>query len=360
MKIPPPFLLMLGLVCSSGLTTACRQSTAEAPKATAAALPVGVTLVRPHQGEIYRSVHLPANVAPYQQVTLYAKVPGYLKSIAVDKGDRVKEGDMLGEIELPEMLADLSKNKAELEAARIDYQRVSEAAKKAPDLVVPQTVDNAKAKWDVAKASLDRTETLLRYARIVAPFSGIVSKRMVDPGAFIPAATSGSSAQNAAILTLVDSSRVRVQTAIPEMEAPFIVKGTLVKVTVEELPGRTFDGQVTRDSHVLDPGTKTLLAETELANPKGELRPGMYAMVRVMLERRTNVWLVPVAALSVEKSGPSVFIVSENKAKKVPVKTGFNDGAFVEVREGLPENQPVILMGKQPLNDGQPVRVEEK
>ena len=183
---------------------------------------------------------------------------------------------------------------------------------------------------------------------------------MVDPGAFIPAATSGSSAQNAAILTLVDSSKVRVQTAIPEMEAPFIIKGTPVKVTVEELPGRTFDAQVTRDSHVLDPGTKTLLAETELPNPKGELRPGMYAMVRVMLEKKTNVWLVPVAALSVEKSGASVFLISDNKAKKVPVKTGFNDGAFVEIREGLPENQPVILMGKQPLNDGQPVRVEEK
>jgi membrane fusion protein, multidrug efflux system len=360
MKIRSSLLLLLGLGCLGALTTACRQSVAETPKAAPAVAPVPVTLVTPHQGEIYRGVTLPANVAPYQQVTLYAKVPGYLKSIAVDRGDLVKEGDTLGEIELPEMLADLSKNKAELEAAKLDYQRVSEAAKKAPDLVVPQTVDNAKAKWDVAKASLERTETLLRYARIVAPFSGIVSKRMVDPGAFIPAATSGSSAQNAAILTLVDSSKVRVQTAIPEMEAPFIAKGTPVKISVEELPGRTFDAQVTRDSHVLDPGTKTLLAETELANPKGELRPGMYAMVRVMLEKKTNVWLVPVAALAVEKSGSSVFVISENKAKKVPVKTGFNDGAFVEIKEGLPGNQPVILMGKQPLNDGQPVRVEEK
>jgi len=99
----------------------------------------------------------------------------------------------------------LARYKAEVEVAELDYKRLSESQKKLPDLVVPQTVDNAKGKLDVAKASLERTETLLGFAKITAPFSGVVTKRMVDPGAFIPAATSGSAAQNAAIVTLTTS-----------------------------------------------------------------------------------------------------------------------------------------------------------
>src|SRR5438034_10299087 len=153
------------------------------------------------------------------------------------------------------MLADLARYKAEVEVAELDYKRLSESQKKAPDLVVPQTVDNAKGKLDVAKASLERTQTLLSFARITAPFSGIVTKRMVDPGAFIPAATSGSAAQNAAIVTLTDCNRIRVQVAVPELETSLVAADQPVKLTVDGLPGRTFDGKVTRFSYALDDAT---------------------------------------------------------------------------------------------------------
>src|SRR5206468_2309144 len=145
------------------------------------------------------------------------------------------------DIEVPEMLAELARYKAEVVVADRDYKRLSESQKKFPDLVVPQTVDNAEGKLDVAKANLDRTETLLGFAKITAPFSGIVTKRMVDPGAFIPAATSGSAAQNAAIVTLADFNRVRVQVAVPELETSLIATGQPVRVTVDGLPGRSFD-----------------------------------------------------------------------------------------------------------------------
>lgn len=340
----------------SGLCSGCRPSTAEVAREPAS--PVAVQITTPKRGPITRSVLLPGEVKPYQQATLYAKVAGYLKMIAVDKGDRVKEGDLIADIEVPELLADVAKYKAELEVCELDYKRLSESRKKLPDLVVPQTVDNAKAKMDVAKANLDRTETLLSFAKITAPFSGIVAKRMVDPGAFIPAATSGSAAQNAAIITLTDFSRVRVQVAVPEAESALIAKDESVKVTLDGLPGRSFDGKITRFAYTLDEASKTMLAEIELANPKLDLRPGMYALVKIGIERKEDALLLPTDAVVTERAGASAFTVSDNKAKKVPLKTGFNDGANVEILTGINPDQPVILVGKRVLTDGQPVKVE--
>src|SRR5437867_4384738 len=215
------------------LLSGCKDSSSEPPKQPAP--PVAVQITQPIHGPITRFVTLPGEIKPYQQATLYAKVAGYLKTIAVDKGDRVKEGDLIADIEVPEMLADRAKYKTEVEVADLDYKRLSESQKKAPDLVVPQTVDNAKGKLDVAKANQERTETLLSFAKITAPFSGIITRRMVDPGAFIPAATSGSAAQNAAIVTLSDFNRVRVQVAVPELETSLIATDQPVKVSVDGL-----------------------------------------------------------------------------------------------------------------------------
>jgi len=346
--------LTLTLLCGCD-----RSSSSTRPANVSSSAPANVQVVRPHIGEITRSITLPAEIKAYQQATLYAKVAGYLKTIPVDKGDEVKAGALLAEIEVPELLADLSKHKAEVEVAEIDYKRVSEAQKKASDLVVPQTVDNAKGKLDVAKANLERTETLLGFARITAPFSGTVTRRLVDPGAFIPAATSGSAAQNAALMTLMDFTRVRVQVAVPELEVPFIRSGLPVKVTVDELANRVFEGEVTRFAYALDETTKTMLSEIEIPNPKGELRPGMFATVRIVAEQKNEALLIPAEALVIEKIRNSVFAIVDGKAKKVPVKTGFNDGVSVEILEGLRSGEPVVMIGKQTINDGQVVRVAE-
>jgi membrane fusion protein (multidrug efflux system) len=298
-------------------------------------------------------------VLALQEVTIYAKVSGYLKTLTVDKGDAVKEGQLLAEIEVPELLADEAQYKAEAAVARTNYERVAEARKKAPDLVVPQTVDELRGQWEVAQAKLQRTEKLLQYSRIVAPFAGVTTARFVDPGAFIPAATAGSTPQSAALLTLMDFNRVRVQAFVPEPEVLFIKDGTPAKVSIEELPGRVFQGSVTRFAHALDPATKTMLTEIEMPNPDGQLRPGAYAKVQLEVERKQNMLLIPVPALLVEKAGTSVFTVMDGKAKKVPVKTGFNDGTNVEIASGLNPDQAIILLGKMTLNDGQAVIVSE-
>src|SRR6266850_80 len=241
------------------LLLGCKDSSSEAPKQSAPTVPVQIT--QPKHGPITRFVTLPGEIKPYQQATLYAKVAGYLKTITVDKGDQVTEGKLLAEIEVPELIAERSRYRAEVEVAAIDYKRLSESQQKVPDLVVPQTVDDARGKLEVAKANLERTETLLNYARITAPFSGIITKRTVDPGAFIPTATSGS-AQNAAIVTLTDLNRVRLQVAVPELESSLIATDQPVKLTVDGLPGRNFDGKITRFSYSLDDQNKTMLAES--------------------------------------------------------------------------------------------------
>jgi membrane fusion protein (multidrug efflux system) len=356
---PNPSSLALCVYSLAGLAlfSSCKPASDE-PKQRAAP-PLAVKVVTPKRGAITRFVTLPGEIKPYQQATLYAKVAGYLKTITVDKGDQIKEGTLLAEIEVPELIAQRSRYKAEVEVADIDFKRLSESQNKAPDLVVPQTVDDARGKLDVAKANLEGTETLLNYARIIAPFSGIITRRFVDPGAFIPAATSGSTAQSAAIVTLTDFSRVRLQVAVPEVEASLVATGQPVKLTVEGLPNRTFEGTVTRYSYALDEASKTMLAEIELPNPKLELRPGMYATVKIGIERKEDALLLPTDALLTEKAGASVFVLSENKAKKTPVQPGFNDGVHVEILKGVNPDQQVILAGKQQPNDGQPVTISE-
>lgn len=342
---------------SHAFVSGCKPSSSELQQKQSP--PLAVKTVTPTRGPITRFVTLPGEIKAYQQATLFAKVAGYLKTLNVDKGDPVKEGALLAEIEVPELIAQRARYRAEVEVAEIDFKRLSESQKKAPDLVVPQTVDDARGKVDIAKANLEGTDTLLNYAKIVAPFSGIITRRYVDPGAFIPSATSGSTPQSAAIVTLADFNRIRLQVAVPEVEASLVAAEQPVKLTVEGLPGKTFEGRVTRFSYALDEASKTMLAEIELPNPKLELRPGMYATVKIGIERKEDALLLPTDALITEKSGASVFVVSENKAKKTRVQPGFNDGVNVEIVKGVNPDQQVIVPGKQMPNDGQPVAVSE-
>lgn len=439
----------------------------------------------PTRGDVHRFVTQPGTVRPLQQATLYAKVPGYVKIIAVDKGDAVKAGALLAELDAPELQVDRArargelakakadvaraaadvaktqadmartqaeialakaqaqkaeaeltaakavaaraqaefpKAQAELEVARLDFERLTEGRRKAPDLVVPAQVDAAKARLDtaraqtgvlksaaeaaaaeakaanarragtkatikaseaqadaakasqeaaravasalqasveVAQANLQRTETLAEFTRLTAPFSGMVTARFVDLGAFIPAATAGSSAQSAALLTVMDYDTVRVQVPMTELEAALVAKGQPVKVALDGLPGKVFDGQVTRFAGALDETTRTMLVEAELPNPGHALRPGMYATVRVGVEKHTNVMLVRSEALVMEKTAAFLFLADGGKAKKTAVKLGFNDGANVEIVSGITETAKVILVGKTALTDGQTVNVQE-
>ena len=328
--------------------------------ALAAAQPAPeVTVTNPRRGDIHRYVTLPGTLRPNQQVTLHAKVAGYLKSIAVDTGDTVQAGQVLAELELPELVAERARHEAELRIARSESQRVKAAHAKAPDLITPQAADTAEARLAMAQAGLQQNETLLKYSRIAAPFAGVVTARFVDAGAFVPAATASSNPAAAAIVTVMDYSTVRARVAVPEVESARVQVGQPVVLTTESLAGRTFRGKVSRHSGALDEATRSLVVEADFPNNDLALRPGMYASIRIGVEQHTGVLLVPAAALVREKAAGFLFLLVDGKANRVPVKYGFNDGTSVEITDGLAENARVLIPGKVALVNGQAVTAVE-
>jgi membrane fusion protein, multidrug efflux system len=337
------------VIAALALLSACDHRQVATPQA-AQDPPVQVRITHLSAAPITRSVTLPAQVIAFQEATLYAKVSGYLKSIAVDKGDKVAAGAVLARIEIPELVASRAKQEAELKAAQADYRRLQESLEKAPDLVVPAMVDQARGRFEIARASLDQSETLLGYATITAPFSGIITRRAVDPGALIQASS--------AILGLMDFSKVRLQIAVPEVEASRVALGQPVLVTTENLPGMHFDGKVSRFAYALDAASRTMLTEVMLDNPQLALRPGMLVSARMGIEHKESALLMPVESLVMEKANAFAYTVDGNKAAKRPIKIGFNDGKNVEVLDGLGATDDVILAaGKLKLNNGQAVQV---
>lgn len=324
-----------------------------------AAEPTKVKAAKVARGDVIRYVTLPGTLKANQQATLYAKVAGYLTKVVVDKGDEVKVDQVLATIEVPELIADMKKFEADAKVAEVDLSRLLDAQKKAADLVVPQMLDKARGASDVAKANMQRTQTLLDFAKITAPFSGLITQRFIDSGAFVPSATSGSAAQNAALFTIMETSTLRAQVAMPELDAALAKKGQPVKLSIEALPGKTFDASVSRTAGAIDEATRTMLIEADLENKDGTLRPGMYATVKIGVDRHDGVLTIPVEALVMEKTNAVVFKVADGKAKKTAVTLGFNDGARAEVLTGVAENEPVILVGKATFTDGQPVQVTE-
>ncbi len=321
--------------------------------------PIEVRVAKPGRGDVIRYVTLPATIKANQQATLYAKVAGYLKTIKVDAGDSVKAGQQLADIEVPELLADLTRYQTESKVAQAEYERVSVAQRGAPDLIMPQQLDEVEGRRDIAKANLTRIEQLLSYSKITAPFGGVITTRYVDAGAFIPAATSGSTAQSAALLTLMDFNTVRLNVPVPEIEAPLVQVGQPVRIAIESLPGKTYSAKVSRYSYALDNASKTMHVEADLPNADRTLRPGMYATVKVGVEKHLDVLTMPAAALVMEKTNAFAFTANGTTAKKRPIKIGFNDGEQVEVIEGIASDETIILVGKLTLADGAPISVQE-
>lgn len=345
MKLPGSTLSLL-LLFSPALPGA------ETPQPPQPAVPV----TRPKHGDILRFITLPANLRANKQATLYSKVSGYIAKIPVDKGQRVEAGATLAEIEVPELAADLKRYQAEARVAESELQRLNEAAKKAPDLVLPQALDKMRGALDSAKASMERTETLLGFARITAPFPGIVTMRFMDPGAFAPAATTGSTPQSAALFTVMDFTTIRAATGVPELEAPLIKEGQPVKISLEQFPGRTFDCKISRMSYALEESTRTMLVEADIPNADLVLRPGMFATAKIGVEQHQNALLIPVDGVVMEKTAAFVFKWVDGKAKKTPVTLGFNDGTHAELLTGVGPDDPILLPGKRVLTDGQPVQ----
>jgi RND family efflux transporter MFP subunit len=317
---------------------------------TTSALALELPATKPQKGTIHRWISLPASFAPWQQVALKARVAGYIEKINVDKGDVVTAQQPLIQIEVPELKADLIGHRAEVTAAEIEVKRLHEARAKSPDLILPQSVDDAEAKLAIAKASMERTNALIDLAQIKAPFAGTITDRRVDPGAF--AAAGGDT-----LVQLTDVSTLRLQVPVIEIETALLKVGQQVEAKVEALGGAILKGTINRIAGTLDADTRTMLIEADFKNDDGQLRPGLFATARVAVEQHDQVTLIPVAGLVKEKANSFIFKHVGGKAVKTAVKPGFNDGVNVEVPD-LKAEDVILLPGATVLTDKQPVSIQ--
>lgn len=346
-----------------------------------------VAVQNPVRQTIYDKVLLPGDILPWGQATLFAKVSGYLEEILYDKGDWVQKGDVIARIAVPELEnelkiqeAELAQCKADIERAQTEvtlreiiYNRLAKVQAESKDLVPEEHVDEAKGQLEVAKAELalvksrgdvvltriEKTKTLLGYTTINAPFSGVITNRWVDPGALIQVATT-SQDKAASIVHIMDMNTLRVQVHVPEPDTPFIDAGKKATLTVNELPGKIFDASVSRYSWALERNTRTMLVEIDVSNAEHILRPGMFAKATIHLKAHEDVLTIPAEALITESDKAYIYVADDNNTvRKVPVKTGIDDGIIIEITEGLLEKDRVIVAGKHLVTDGEAVIATE-
>ncbi len=352
------FLIVAAFVFFQG-----QHETGSAPEAVRATASPGaqpathlVQVTKLQRRDMARTLTLPANISPWYQSTLYGKVSGYLKWIGFDKGDEVKKGQLLAVIDAPEILDQAQQAEAEYAIKKLTYERLFSVWKENPDVIAKQDVDVAEAAAEGAKQLMERRRTWLEYTKVIAPFSGVITARFADPGALIQAAT-GSSTQANPLFTMMDIDTVRVYVSIPQESAMLAKPGIPVTLSIKELPGQEFKGSITRTTEALDPATRTLLVEIDLPNKSHRLQPGMFINATLYLERRQNALTLPPASIMPGDNAntKAVFVVENGKARRVPVKTGIDDGIWVEVIEGLTGSEDVVVVGKSNLQDGQAV-----
>ncbi len=330
------------------------RQTSQAPRP----LPL-VQVVKPVQLEMLRKLVLTADILPIQQADLMAKVAGYLDAIYVDRGDRVRRGQLLAVIRQPELEHQLQQAQANHDLAKVTFERLQELHAK--QLIAKQELDDSRTKFEVAKRTLELQRTYLGYARIVAPFDGYVTKRYVDPGAFIPQATGAGSAVTT-LLTVMDLSQVKVLVNVPERDVTSVHVGDQLSLTLDAYPDQTVPGRVTKFAPALDSGSRTLQVEIDIANADMALKPGMFARVTLVLDRHPQALAVPSESLLVNELGSFVFAVGPTQegaptVRRVTVRTGIEDGGQVEILGGLGANDQIVRTGKELVHDGSRVRI---
>ena len=369
MKRLLPVVLMLICVAVS----ACGGDSA--PAATDEHIPT-VSVIRPQRGDAVLSLNLPGDLVGFYEAALYAKVTGYLLHIYVDKGDWVKKGQVLADIEVPELDQNLAKSRANLDIQRLTYERLKRVRDSDKRLIAQEDVDIAQSKWQQAKAETGALETMVGYTKIIAPFDGVITGRFADPGALIKSGGGGASLDSAGvqggsgategagghsegggpILTMADIDHLRTYAYVPEQETPLIRRGMPATLTFKEFPGRSFEGHVARFATSLDLATRTMLTEIDIDNPDHRLYPRMYATVTLQLAQHPDALEVPATAVDQSRGEADVMVVRAGKLERVPVTTGIGNGRSIEITSGLSASDQIVATISPGLAEGERVR----
>ncbi|MEB0262798.1 MULTISPECIES: efflux RND transporter permease subunit [unclassified Mucilaginibacter] len=305
---------------------------------------VGVTF--PVKHSFNNVLNLTGNAMAYQQTKIFAQTSGYLSVLKVDIGDFVKKGEVLAVLNNPELLQKKEMLAADLQAKSALNTRLQNILHKTPQLTTATDVENAKAAYDVAKATYQALLIQLGYLQIRAPFVGVITKRYVSAGDVIQNGLSNSTA--IALFDLQNLNPIRLMVNVPETNAGDITKNTVVKVGFAEIPGKTYLLKVTRLAYGLDMDTKTMQAEVDMPNNDLKLRPGMYANVSFEMGSDVNLLSVPNAAIGNVDGKAFLYLVSNHIVKKIPVTIGFQDGQYTEVKgASINPDDRIVVTGKE-------------
>jgi len=336
------------------------------PNASAAAT---VSVVTARLTPLRNTLALSGEFKPFQDVDLHAKVAGYIKTISVDVGDRVKAGQVLAVLEIPELRAQLQEAGASLDRSRSAhqtahsaYERLKQVSEARPGLIAAQELDDAYARDKQAEAQVDQASASLRqytalsdYSNITAPFTGVITRRYADTGALIQAGTS-SNTQAMPVVRLAEDDKLRLVLPVPESAVSKIHAGTTVSVRVPALD-RTFEGRVARISDDLDRQTRTMETEIDVANPDASLVPGMYAETRIDLAKKDAALTVPIQAVSRNGAEASVLVVdAQGRVERRTVQIGMEGSRRLEIVKGLSEGERVVIGGHGQIRSGDQVR----
>lgn len=362
----------------------------------AAALPTAA-VVEAKRGLLTNSLNLAGQFQPYQEIDVHAKVSGYVQKINVDIGDRVRAGQTLAVLEIPELDAQLKGTQAEVlhsqdevvratnqvtrsesnhAALHAAYKRLQQAAAARPGLIAEQELDDSRAKdlaaeaqcdadkaalaaakkqTDVADADRMRVSALAGYAHVTAPLNGIITWRYADTGALIQAGTA-SNTQSMPLVKLAQSDVLRLRLPVPESAVPFIRIGSPVQVQVKAV-GRTFDGKVVRFTRSVSLDTRTMETEIDVQNADLSLTPGMYADARLELEHKENALSVPIQAVVEGDKGPYVLVLDDQgRVQRRDIEVGVQTSTRTEILRGLSENERVIRGGQSNYQIGEVVK----
>jgi RND family efflux transporter MFP subunit len=368
----------------------CKDKQSEAPPATASVAPVA-------RGNLASTLTVAGEFQPYQEVELHAKVSGYIRRINVDIGDRVKSGQVIATLEVPELNAQVMASQAQIRHSQSEitraqnevtlaeanyaalhaaYTRLAEASKRRPGLIAEQELDDsrakdqdAEAKINVAKSALEatkeqlgiskadnqRVQSLEDYSIVTAPFTGVVTMRYADVGSLIQAGTA-SNTQSMPVIKLAQSDLLRLRMPVPEEDVPFIRIGGDVQIKLQAT-GKTISGKIIRFTRELTTSTRTMLAEVDVPNPDLTLSTGMTAETTIVLQAQKDVLTIPAGAVLKEEGQAYVLMVdTDNKVQKVRVTLGIQGSDRDEITQGLSGHQSVIVSGQQNYEIGQVVR----
>ena len=325
---------------------------------------------------VSRTIDLPAEFLPFLTVSLHAKVPGYVDRVLVDRGSIVKPNELLVELTAPEMAAQIAEGEskvhaseadrlqaeAELAGAQSTYERMKEAAQ-TPGAVAGNELIQTEKQVDAAKALLNSRQQASRaaeaavrslqdlqaYLKIAAPFEGVVTERMVHPGALV------GPGNDIALLVIQQVSRLRLVVPVPEEDVSAIMSGASVPFQVPAWPERTFSGTLARISHALDPKTRTMAVELDVMNRDGALAPGMYPTVKWPVRRTRPALFVPKTSVVTTTERTFVIRAHDGRAEWIDVKKGVTEGDLVEVLGNLNPGDLVVRRATDEIREGAPL-----